>query len=101
MILSWKNKALLVKLFYKNKELATVALLKFRLKKNGKIGQGPLSVAGLIKLGQRFEDTGSLEDRVKCGRPSLRQTRSVIFETEMEALASESDAVTSSAREAG
>ena len=97
-MLSGKDKALLMKLFYKNKESATVALRKFRLQKNVKTGQGPLTVAGLTKLVQRFEETGSLENRVSSGLPSLRQTRSVIVAAEMEALASESAAGTSSAR---
>ena len=60
-MLSAKDKALLVKLFYKNKESATVALRKFRLQKNVKTGRGPLAAAGLIKLVQRFEETGPLE----------------------------------------
>ena len=66
-MLSGKDKALLVKLFYKNKESATVALRKFRLQKNEKTGLGPLKVASLTKLVQRFEETGSLEDRVNPG----------------------------------
>ena len=90
-----------MKLFYKNKESATVALRKFRLQKNVKTGQGPLTVAGLTKLVQRFEETGSLEDRVRSRRPSLRQTRSAIVAAEMKTLASESAAATSSARETG
>ncbi|GFT10266.1 hypothetical protein NPIL_699101 [Nephila pilipes] len=57
-------------------ESATVALLKFRLQKNVKTGKRPLTVAGLINLVQRFEETGLLKDRVRSGRPSLRQTRS-------------------------
>ena len=78
----------------------TVALRKFRLQKNVKTGQGPLTVAGLTKLVQRFEETESFEDRVRSGRPSLRQTRSAIAAAEMETLASESTAGTSSARKA-
>ena len=99
-MLRGKGKALLMKLFYKNKESATVALSKFRLQKNVKTGQGPLTVAGFTKLVQQFEETGSLKNRVRCGRPSLRQTRSAIAAAEMETLASESAAGTSSAREA-
>ncbi|GFT08077.1 hypothetical protein NPIL_90581 [Nephila pilipes] len=58
-------------------------------------------MAGFTKLVQRFEETGSLEDRVRSGRPNLRQTRSACVAAEMETLASESAAGTSSAREAG
>ena len=64
-------------------------------------GQGPLTVAGLTKLVQRFEETGSLKNRVRSGRPSLRQTRSAIAAAEMETLASVSAAGTNNAQEAG
>ncbi|GFT77636.1 DUF4817 domain-containing protein [Nephila pilipes] len=100
-MLKGKDKALLVKLFYTNEESATVALRKFLLQKNMKTGKEPLTVAGLTKLVQRFEETGSLEDRVRSGRPSLRQTCSVRIAAEMETLASESAVGTSSAWEAG
>ncbi|GFT47634.1 uncharacterized protein NPIL_441191 [Nephila pilipes] len=56
----------------------------------------PLTVADLIKLVERFEKTVSLEDRVRSGRPSLRQTLWVC-----ETLASESSVGSNSAREAG
>ncbi|GFT06849.1 hypothetical protein NPIL_563101 [Nephila pilipes] len=51
-MLSGKDKALLVKLFYLNEESATVALRKFRLQKNVRTGKGPLIVADLTKLVQ-------------------------------------------------
>ncbi|GFU18321.1 hypothetical protein NPIL_496151 [Nephila pilipes] len=94
-MLSGKDKALLVKLFYMNEESATVALRKFRLQKNVQTGKRPLTVADLIKLVQQFEETGSLEDRVRSGRRSLRQTLSVLE------AASESSVGSNSAREAG
>ncbi|GFU35434.1 hypothetical protein NPIL_637421 [Nephila pilipes] len=84
-----------------NEESATVALRKFRLQRNVKTEKGPLTMADLIKIVQRFEETGSLEDRVMSGRPSLRQTRSTRVAAELEALASESAAGISSAREVG
>ncbi|GFT07919.1 hypothetical protein TNCV_873511 [Trichonephila clavipes] len=46
---SEKDKALLVKLFFMNKESATVALRKFR---NVKTGKGPSTVVRLVKLVQ-------------------------------------------------
>ncbi|GFT42833.1 hypothetical protein NPIL_658361 [Nephila pilipes] len=79
-----------------NEESATVALHKFRLLKNVQTGKGPSTVADLIKVVQRLEETGSLEDRVRSGRPSLRQTLSV-----RETLASDSSVGSNSAREAG
>ncbi|GFW88581.1 DUF4817 domain-containing protein [Trichonephila clavipes] len=100
-MLSGKDKTLLVKLFYMNEESAAIALRKFRLQKDMKTGKGPLTGAGLIKLVQRFEETGSLEDRERSGRSSLKQTRSVRVAAEMETLASESAAGTNSVLEAG
>ncbi|GFT75688.1 hypothetical protein NPIL_362081 [Nephila pilipes] len=60
-----------------NEESATVAMRKFRFQKSVKIGKGPLTVAGLIKLVQRFEETGSLDDRVRSGRRSKADTLDV------------------------
>ncbi|GFT10534.1 hypothetical protein NPIL_497571 [Nephila pilipes] len=67
-MLNGKDKALLEKLFYMNEESAIVALRKFQLQKNVKTRKCPLAVAGLKKLVLRFEEIGSLEDRVRSGR---------------------------------
>ena len=100
-MLSGKDKALLMKLFYKKKESATVALRKFRLQKNVKTRRGPLTVLGFTKLIQEFEETGSSEVRVRSGGPSLRETLSAIIADEMKTLGLESAAGTSSERETG
>ncbi|GFS42523.1 hypothetical protein NPIL_625901 [Nephila pilipes] len=96
-MLSGKDKALMMKLFNMNEESATVARRKFRLHKNVKTGKGPLTVADLIKLLQPFEETGSLEDRVRSGRVILRQIRSARVAGEMETFALESAAGSRSA----
>ena len=57
-------------------------------------------MAGLLKVLQLFEETGAVEDRVRFGRPCLRNARSPFDSAEMERLASESEVGTSSAREA-
>ncbi|GFS29166.1 hypothetical protein NPIL_655631 [Nephila pilipes] len=101
MMLHGKEKVLLVKLLYMNEKPATIALRKFQLLKNVRTGKGPLTVAGLIKLVQRFEGDESLEDGVKSGIPSLRQTLSTRITAEIETLASESATRTSSAQEGG
>ncbi|GFU41051.1 DUF4817 domain-containing protein [Nephila pilipes] len=62
-MLSGNDKALLKKLFYMNEESVTGALRKFRLQKNVQTEKRPLTVAHLMKLVQRFEETGSHEDR--------------------------------------
>ncbi|GFU58717.1 hypothetical protein NPIL_286741 [Nephila pilipes] len=46
-----------------NEEPATVALRKFRLQKNVKTRYCPITVAGLIKIVQRFEEIGSCKVR--------------------------------------
>ncbi|GFV10736.1 hypothetical protein TNCV_1755741 [Trichonephila clavipes] len=71
-MVSEKGKALSVKLFLMNKESATVAQRKFRLQKNVNTRKGPSTVVRLIKLVQRFEETGLLKDHVRSGRPRLR-----------------------------
>ncbi len=59
-MLSVKDKALLVKLFYLDQESGTIALRILRIQKNVRRGKRPLTVAGLIKLVQRFEETITL-----------------------------------------
>ncbi|GFT06157.1 hypothetical protein NPIL_453531 [Nephila pilipes] len=61
-----------------------------------RLENGLVTVEDLIKLVQRFEETGSLEDRVRSGRPNLRPTHSVL-----ETLASKSSVRSNSAREVG
>ncbi|GFT77124.1 uncharacterized protein NPIL_530651 [Nephila pilipes] len=58
--------------------------------------KGHLTVAGLTKPVQRFEENRSLEDRVGSGRPSRIQTRAACVAAEMETVALESAAGTSS-----
>ncbi|GFW44987.1 hypothetical protein TNCV_4513011 [Trichonephila clavipes] len=98
-MLSATDKALLVKLFM-NEESATIVLRKFRVQKNVKIGKGPLTPAGLLKLVKRFEETEKLEDRARAGRPCLKEARAPCIAVEMEAITSEAASETSSAREA-
>ncbi|GFX00427.1 DUF4817 domain-containing protein [Trichonephila clavipes] len=99
-MLSAPDKALLVKLFYMNEESVTIALRKFRVQKNVKSGKGPLTLAGLLKLVNRFEETGKLEDPARAGRPCLKEACSPCIAVKMEAIASEAASGTSSAREA-
>ncbi|GFV51971.1 DUF4817 domain-containing protein [Trichonephila clavipes] len=99
-MLSAPDKALLVKLFYMNKESVTIVLRKFRVQKNVKSGKGPLTPADLLKLVKRFEEIGKLEDRARAGRPCLKEARAPCIAVEMEAIASEAASGTSSAREA-
>ncbi|GBO27845.1 hypothetical protein AVEN_29603-1 [Araneus ventricosus] len=66
MILSLKDRALLVKLFYKNGDCAAIALKKFRTLKGLRSCSGPMTAFGLKKMIDKFEESGSLD--VKCGK---------------------------------
>ncbi|GFT40396.1 DUF4817 domain-containing protein [Nephila pilipes] len=93
----WERQSFVGKVVLREGESRTVALRKFQLQKNVKTRKRSLIVAGLTKYLQRFEGTGLLQDRVRSGRPDLRQARC----SQNETLASESAAGTSNAREAG
>ncbi|GFV31873.1 hypothetical protein TNCV_172111 [Trichonephila clavipes] len=61
-------------------------------KKNVKSGKGLLTLAGLLKLVNRFEETGKFEDPYKAGRPCYERsmfTLRVFIAVKMEAIASE------------
>ncbi|GBN70247.1 hypothetical protein AVEN_199609-1 [Araneus ventricosus] len=66
MNLSFMNRALLVKLFYKKGECAAIAMKKFRTLKGLRSGSGPMTAFGLKKTIDKFEESGSFD--VKCGR---------------------------------
>ncbi|GBM11637.1 hypothetical protein AVEN_16949-1 [Araneus ventricosus] len=80
MILSLKDRPLLVKLFYKNGDCAAVALKKFRILKSLKSGSGSMSALNLKKMFDIFEELCSFT--VKCGRG-----RKAIASTSMEDVA--------------
>ncbi|GBM61888.1 hypothetical protein AVEN_210880-1 [Araneus ventricosus] len=65
MNLSLKDRALLVKRFYKNGDCAAIALKKFRTLKGLRSGSGPMT-AFCLKMNDKFEESGSFD--VKCGR---------------------------------
>ncbi|GFU01858.1 uncharacterized protein TNCV_1523581 [Trichonephila clavipes] len=60
MTVSLKNCALLVRLFCKNNDYAPIALENFRALKGMKKGIGPMTIQGLEKMMQKFEETGFL-----------------------------------------
>ncbi|GBL80877.1 hypothetical protein AVEN_26296-1 [Araneus ventricosus] len=66
MTLSFKDRALLVKLFHKNGDCAAIALKKFHTLKGLRSGSGPMAAFGLKKAIYKFEESGSFD--VKCGR---------------------------------
>lgn len=78
MGVSMKDRALLVKLYYKNGDSAPVALQKFRTLKGLKKGAGPMTVRGLVKMMKKFESTGSFD--VQSGRGRKRCDSAVVEE---------------------
>ncbi|GBM60012.1 hypothetical protein AVEN_147579-1 [Araneus ventricosus] len=63
---SLKDRALLVKLFYKNADCVTIAVKKFRTIKGLRSGSSPMTAFGLKKIIDKFEESGSFD--VKCGK---------------------------------
>ena len=59
-----KNRALFLKLYYKNDECALRAIMRFQTLKSTK--SGPITTNGLRKIIAKFEETGSFD--VKRGR---------------------------------
>ncbi|GBN15379.1 hypothetical protein AVEN_4675-1 [Araneus ventricosus] len=91
MTLSLKDRALLLKLFYKNGDCAEIALKKFRILKSLRRGSGPMTAFGLKKMIDKFEESGSFD--VKCGRgrkaiasPSVEDVATVLHEASSSAL---------------
>lgn len=69
-MLSIVEKALLVKLYYKNSESAIAALRAYRYMKGMRDSKGPITSSALNKMMKKFEATGSLASRQRSGRPS-------------------------------
>ena len=49
-----------------------IALRTYIFQNNLKSGKGPLTMVDLLKIVQRYEETGTVEDHVKSERPCLR-----------------------------
>ncbi|GFW29597.1 uncharacterized protein TNCV_3934651 [Trichonephila clavipes] len=74
MTVSLKDCALLVKLFYKNNDCASIALLKFRTLKDMKKGVGPMTTQSPEKMIQKFEETDSFHVQSGRGRKRVNST---------------------------
>ncbi|GBM85856.1 hypothetical protein AVEN_192594-1 [Araneus ventricosus] len=66
MILSLKDRVLLVNLFYKKGNSAAIALKKFRTLNGFRSGSGSMTAFGLKKMIDKFQESGSFD--VKCCR---------------------------------
>ncbi|GIY76189.1 hypothetical protein CEXT_223041 [Caerostris extrusa] len=66
-MLSIVEKALLVKLYYKNSKMPLPA---YRYMKGMRDSKGPITSSALKKMMKKFEATGSLASRQRSGRPS-------------------------------
>ncbi|GIX72554.1 transposable element tc3 transposase [Caerostris extrusa] len=70
-ILSIVEKALLVKLYYKNSESAIARIASISLhERYARDSKGPITSSALKKMMKKFEATGSLASRQRSGRPS-------------------------------
>ncbi|GFX43201.1 hypothetical protein TNCV_2389091 [Trichonephila clavipes] len=69
-MLSIVEKALLVKLYYKNSEIAVAALRAYRYLKGMRDSKGLITYYALNKMMKKFEATCSLASHQRSGRPS-------------------------------
>jgi hypothetical protein len=74
MAVTMCDRALLVKLYYKNDDCAPIALQKFRTLKGMRKGAGPMSAKGLVNMVTKFEETFN----VKPGRGRKRNAPSSV-----------------------
>ncbi|PRD30615.1 UNVERIFIED_CONTAM: hypothetical protein NCL1_25885 [Trichonephila clavipes] len=74
LTVSLNDRALLVKLFYKNNNCAPIALEKFPTLKGMKKSTGPMIAFGLEKVIQKFENTGSFHLQSDRGRKRVNST---------------------------
>ncbi|KFM59537.1 hypothetical protein X975_19579, partial [Stegodyphus mimosarum] len=89
-MLTLPEKALLVKLYYQNGECASSALRSYRHRKGIRTGKSPLTNAGVARMISKFEATGSLQDRLRSGRPSARHNAAETVQEEMQTVAGSS-----------
>ena len=61
-MLSLPDRALTIKLFYKNGEYTTVVMRKFRTEERLKYWKSLILLDGILKLVRRFEEIGNLKD---------------------------------------
>ncbi|GIY24947.1 transposable element tc3 transposase [Caerostris darwini] len=69
-MLSIVEKALLVKLYYKNSESTIATLRAYRYMKDMRDSKGLITSFALKKMMKKFEATGLLASRQRSGRPS-------------------------------
>ncbi|GBO34767.1 hypothetical protein AVEN_224222-1 [Araneus ventricosus] len=74
MTLSLKDRTLLVKLFYKNGECAAIALKKLRTLKGLRSGSGPMTAFCQKKMIDKFEQSGSFDEKCGRGRKAIAPT---------------------------
>ncbi|GBN39361.1 hypothetical protein AVEN_258416-1 [Araneus ventricosus] len=74
MTLSLKDRALLVKLYYKNGDCAAIPLKKFWTLKGLRSGSGPMTTFGLKKMIDKFEESGSFDVKYGRGKKAIAST---------------------------
>jgi transposase len=69
----------IVRLYYASNSCPTAALRSYKREHN--LRNDPFSIVTIQRIIQRFEETGSVEDRPRSGRPSLQKEREHVVET--------------------
>ena len=84
-----KTRIEFVELYYSNRKSPAAALRAYKTAHDLRID--PFNVRTIQRLVQRFEETGSVCDKPKSGRPSLEEERQPIIEDELEVLKQENE----------
>ncbi|GIY43849.1 hypothetical protein CEXT_69651 [Caerostris extrusa] len=80
------EKALLVKLYYKNSESAIAALRAYRYMKGMRDSKGPITSSALKKMMKKFEAAGSLASHQRSGRSSTAAAVATTVEQTVQSL---------------
>ncbi|GFX11050.1 hypothetical protein TNCV_2246271 [Trichonephila clavipes] len=85
-MMSIVEKALLVKLYYKNSESAIVAMRAYHYLKGMRDSKGPITSSAFNKRVKKFEATGYLASRQRSGRPSTATAVATTVEQAVQSL---------------
>ena len=79
-----KTRIKVIQLYYSNGKSPAATLRVYKTAHD--LRTDPFNVRSIQRLVQRFEETGSVCDKPKSGRPSLEEERQPIVESELESL---------------
>ena len=76
--ISTNDRIFLIKCYYSNNDSATAALRQFKKERN--LIKDPFGVQSILNLVKKFEETGTIHDLPKSGRPSQQDERTAAVE---------------------